>query len=194
MKEISFSKPVRLPNDLALISRRVKELKEGDRLILRLATRWDADAVASWCAETGNIFIKKNSPASRGLLIEIERGKGFHGATLRDRLGFYLWGVRLHSAEFLYKLKGRYPIFFFNFISIGEALRGIKIMDKLGSGFRLVPSPKEVEGYCGFAVGFEDFKTCESTFEKLLSEGIGVEIIFKRGEGDFEILKGAWDF
>jgi hypothetical protein len=194
MEELSFSKPLRLPNDLALISRRVKGLKPGGRLSVALPTERDAEAVARWCAQTGNRFFKKNSPASRGLLIEIERGKGFHGCSVGQKLSFYAWGVKLHAKELFLKAAGRYPPYLFNFISLEEGLRGINRLKTLGVEFEVLPSPKEVEGYCGFAAGFKDLETCEESFKKLLSEGVGVEVIFKRSGEGFEILRGAWEF
>ena len=187
MEKLLFSRPLRFPHDLALVSRKVKELTPGEEIFVSLKNAIDVEVVKAWCNDTGNEF----KPAEGGIVIK--RGKGFHGCGVGERLSFYLWGVRLHSAELLYRLTGNYPTYFFNFISVKEAFKGIKILSKSKNGFKLIPSPKEVEGYCGFAVGFEDLKSCEDSFVELLERGIGVEIVFKKEKKGFKIIKGAWD-
>jgi len=177
------------PKDLALLSRRVKGLKPKGEIGV-IHTPQQVGAIKRWCSETGNIF--RNIAPERSLVI---RGKGFHGVCLGEKLSFYLTGVKLHLKEYLLRLGGKYPPYLFNFISINEALKGLEILKDLPVDYTVLPSPKEVEGYCGFAVGFGDYTTCERAFKKLLDLKVGVEVIFRKGKGgEYELLKGAWEF
>ena len=181
--------PFELPKDLALLSRRVKELKPRGGIEV-IHTPLQGEAIRKWCSETGNLF-KSISP-ERSTVI---RGKGFHGVCLGEKLSFYLTGVKLHLKEYLLLLTRKYPPYLFNFISVKEALKGLEILKELSGDYTVLPSPKEVEGYCGFAVGFNDYSTCEGIFRELLDRKVGVEVIFRRGEkGKYELLKGAWEF
>jgi hypothetical protein len=174
------------PRNLALLSRRVKESKPGG-VIKVLHKPDEGRIIKEWCDETGNLF-KPLSPT----LSEVQRGKGFHGVCLNEKLSFYLTGAKLHLKEYLLKFFGKYPPYLFNFISIRCALRGMETLKREGFEFTVLPSPKEVEGYCGFAVGFKDLKTCTEAFNRLLENKIGVEVIFKPSGGRFEIIKTAW--
>jgi len=176
------------PKDLALISRKVKSLKPGEKVWV-FHTQSQRDRLKKWCSETGNIF--ENQSPERSVVI---RGKGFHGVCLNEKISFYLTGVKLHLKEYLLKFARKYPPFLFNFISTTEAQKGLELLEKLGWEFVVLPSPKEVEGYCGFAVGFRDYPSCERSFKELLNQKVGVEVIFRKGERGFEILKGAWEF
>ena len=176
------------PKDLALVSRIVKGLKPREVLEV-LHSPQQEEEIKKWCLETGNV-LKEQSP-ERSLVV---RGKGFHGVCLGEKISFYLTGVKLHLREYLLKFWGKYPPYLFNFISINEALKGLEILKNLKGDYVVLPAPKEVEGYCGFAVGFDDYQTCEGTFKKLLDQKVGVEVIFQRRGKNYEILKGAWEF
>jgi len=188
VKTLEIPSHLVFPQDLALLSRKVKELKPGEKLEV-LFPNSRGEKIKQWCSETGNrLLLLENGRAL------IERGKGFHGVCLNEKLSFYLWGVKLHTSEFWLKVTGRYPRYLFNFISINEALKSLNILPKLNVKYKLLPSPKEIEGYCGFAVGFDSLQNCEKTFLTLLKTGLGVEIIFERRERGFKILKGAWEY
>lgn len=189
MEKVLDIRPLEFPKDLALLSRRVKELSPGAGLEV-LHTPPQGEAIEKWCSETGNLF-KSISP-QRSTVI---RGKGFHGVCLGEKLSFYLTGVKLHFKEYLLRLGGKYPPYLFNFISVKEAQKGLDLLSSLAGDYTVLPAPKEVEGYCGFAVGFRDYTTCEGIFKELLNRKVGVEVIFRKGErGRYEILKGAWEF
>lgn len=175
------------PKNLALVSRKVKE--SSPKSIVRVYHPPEVGKlIEKWCKQTGNTF-RSIYPT----LSEVERGKGFHGVCLNEKLSFYLTGLRLHLKEYLLRFMGKYPPYLFNFISIDCALRGMEFLEKEGFEFTILPSPKEVEGYCGFAVGFKDSKTCIKGFNTLLENKIGVEVIFKQVKGGFEIIKTAWE-
>lgn len=175
------------PKDLALLSRKVKETPPKG-VVEVIHSPLQVERIKKWCSETGNV-LKDHSP-ERSV---IERGKGFHGVCLGEKVSFYLTGVKLHLREYLLKFWGKYPPYLFNFISIAEAQRGLGILKDLKGDFVVLPSPKEVEGYCGFAVGFKDYQTCERVFRKLLQQRVGVEVIFQKVGSSFKILKGAWE-
>ncbi len=175
------------PKNLALLSRRVKE--SLPQSVIRVSHPPEVGKlIEKWCRQTGNTF-RSISPT----LSEVERGKGFHGVCLGEKLSFYLTGVKLHLKEYLLRFMGKYPPYLFNFISVNCALRGMEFLEKEGFEFTVLPSPKEVEGYCGFAVGFKDLQTCTEGFNKLLENKIGVEVIFKPSKRGFEIIKTAWE-
>ena len=176
------------PKDLALVSRNVKSLRPQEVLEV-LHTPLQAELVKRWCSETGNLL--KESSSQRSAVV---RGKGFHGVCLGEKVFFYLTGVKLHLKEYLLRFWGKYPPYLFNFISINEALKGLEILKDLSKDSVVLPSPKEVEGYCGFAVGFNDYQTCEGTFKELLDRKVGVEVIFQKEGKGYKILKGAWEF
>ena len=176
------------PKDLALLSRQVKELPPKG-VVEVFHSPQQLERIKNWCSETGNI-LKEHSP-ERSIL---EKGKGFHGVCLGEKVSFYLTGAKLHLREYLLKFRGKYPPYLFNFISIPEAQKGLKILENLTEDFTVLPSPKEVESYCGFAVGFNDYQACERFFKELLLRGVGVEVIFQKVEKGFKTLKGAWEF
>ncbi len=176
------------PKDLALLSRKVKGLTPKGVVEVFHAPQ-QLERIKNWCSETGNAL--KEYSAERSV---VERGKGFHGVCLGEKISFYLTGAKLHLKEYLLKVWGKYPPYLFNFISVPEAQKGLDILKTLGGDFTVLPSPKEVEGYCGFAVGFNDYRTCEGFFRELLLRNVGVEAIFQKVEGGFKILKGAWEF
>ena len=188
MEKVLDIRPLEFPKDLALLSRGVKSLKPKTGIEVIHSPR-QLERIKRWCSETGNV-LKEQSP-ERSLVV---RGKGFHGVCLGEKISFYLTGVKLHFREYLLKFWGKYPPYLFNFISINEALRGLEILKDLKEDFVVLPAPKEVEGYCGFAVGFDNYQTCERTFKDLLDQKVGVEVIFQRRGKNYKILKGAWEF
>jgi TusA-related sulfurtransferase len=176
------------PKNLAWVSHNIRPLKGGE--ILEVFHKEDfVPVLQRWSEETGNPI--KEQEKNRTLLV---RGKGFHGVCLSEKLSFYLTGVKLHAKEFLFKLTGKYPPFLFNFVSINEGLKGIEVLKSSPFSFEVLPSPKEVEGYCGFAVGFKDLETCQRVFEFLLTQKVGVEKIFRKEGKGYKILKGAWEY
>ena len=177
---------LKYPKNLAFLSYNVRKLKPGETLKVKCNPE-DLKSIENWCKETGNV-LKTN-----GKLLEICRGKGFHGVCLNEKLSFYLTGAKLHLKEYLLRFFGKYPPYLFNFVSINEGLRGIEFLKRKGFAFEVLPSPKEVEAYCGFAVGFRNLKECEEAFKNLLELKVGVETIFKRNKKGFETLKGAWE-
>jgi len=176
------------PKNLALVSHSIRPLKGGDLLEVIHEGEF-SKILRRWSKESGNPI--KVSEENRTL---IERGKGFHGVCLGEKISFYLTGVKLHAKEFLFKVLGKYPPYLFNFVSIPEGVRGIGLLKQTPFRFEVLPSPKEVEGYCGFAVGFKDLETCKGAFEYLLSQKVGVEKIFKREGEKYTLVKGAWEF
>ncbi len=172
---------------VAYVSHRVRGLKPGQTLEVLLLED-QLEGLKRWSEETANILEILDEGRVR-----IKRGKGFHGVCLSQKVEFYLWGIKLHSEEFFLKLTGKYPKFFINFVSINEGLRAIREIKRDKIRARIVPSPKEVEGYCGFAMGFYSEEKCFKTFRELLNRGIKVETIFKHDGENFLILKGAWE-
>jgi len=175
------------PKNLAFLSYNVRRLKPGKSLKVKGNPEGLKD-IKRWCEETGNLLKVLSCN-----LAEIQRGKGFHGVCLNEKLSFYFTGAKLHIKEHLLKFFGKYPPYLFNFVSLKEGLKGIRILKREGFEFEVLPSPKEIESYCGFAVGFKNLKSCEFAFRKLLEERVGVETLFRRNGKGFEILKRSWE-
>ena len=179
--------PLEYPKNIAFLSYNVRRLKPKERLKVKCHPRQVED-IKRWCQETGNLLKKEENN-----LLEIERGRGFHGVCLNEKLSFYLTGAKLHLKELFLGLFNRYPSFLFNFVSIKEGIRGIRTLKELGFQFTTLPSPREIEFYCGFAVGFEELSEAQRAFFALLEDGFGVETLFRRKNRGFEILLKAWE-
>jgi hypothetical protein len=179
--------PLEYPKDLALLSFNVKRLKPKQELVVKINPQ-RLENYLKWAAESGN----KVEPMEENL-IKVVRGKGFHGICLGEKISFYALGVKLHLKEFLFKLTGKYPPYLVNFVSINEGFRTVeKLKDFLSNReYEILPAPKEVEGYCGLVVGFNELKDAEEFFNKALANRCGVEILFR--SKDFQILKKAWE-
>jgi len=173
------------PGSLALVSYNVKRLKPGQTLEVILKEH-QMEELKRWSTESGNILkvINKN-------LCQVERGKGFHGVCLNEKLSFYITGAKLHLKEFLLKLSNKYPPFLVNFISLREGERALKLLPK--EGFTVLPAPKEIEGYCGFAVGCFEEKRAKELFFNLLDKKVGVEALFQRTPQGFKTLLTSWE-
>ncbi len=146
------------------------------------------ETIVKWASESGNRILEKREDK-----VVLKRGKGFHGVCLNEKISFYLTGIKLHTKEFFLKLLNKHPVFFINFVSIAEGLKGIDNARRLGFKFEVLPSPKEVEKYCGFALGFMGLEEAEKCFYALLDNKIGVETIFKRNGKGYTFIKKAWE-
>jgi len=182
--DISFFPP---PVFLSLVSYKVKRLKPNQFLEVKFKPD-QLEGLKKWSLETNNRLEVLNENLCR-----VVRGKGFHGVCFNEKISFYLTGVKLHIKEFLLKSSRKYPTYLVNFISIPEGERAIEKLKRVDIKAVVLPAPKEIEGYCGFALGFFDQKEAFEVFSKLLKEGIGVEALFKKEGGSFKKLVGAWE-
>jgi len=174
------------PKYLSLLSFSVRNSLKGK--VEAIVKPEQLEFIEKWCTESGNKLLDKKLNK-----VVIQRGNGFHGICFNERITFYLTGIKLHVKEFIFKLLNRQPDYFINFISIREGIEGINLGRRLGFNFEVMPSPKEVEKYCGFALGFYKFEEAEKCFFELLNNRIGVETMFKRNKAGFEIIKKAWE-
>jgi len=179
--------PYPLPVYLAIVSYKVKRLKPNQFLEVKFKPD-QLEGLKKWSLETNNRLEVLNENLCR-----VVRGKGFHGVCFNEKISFYLTGVKLHIKEFLLKAPRKYPPYLVNFISIPEGERAIEKLKRVDIKAVVLPAPKEIEGYCGFALGFFDQKEAFEVFSKLLKEGIGVEALFKKEGGRFKKLVGAWE-
>jgi hypothetical protein len=173
------------PKFLSLLSYSVRN---SPGIVEALIKPQQLEPIVKWSSESGNKILEKATEK-----VVLQRGKGFHGVCLNEKLSFYLTGIKLHTKEFLLRLFNKHPDYLINFISIPEGIRGIELAKNLGFHFEVLPSPKEVERYCGFALGFKDLKEAENCFLSLLEKKIGVETVFKRNKSGYRFIKKAWE-
>ena len=181
---LKFSKDLKR---LAFLSYNIKRLRKGEKLFVVFPEGF-GEKLKRWCLETGNKLLE----LERNRAI-VERGGGFHGVRLGEKLGFYTDGVKLHAVEFLLRLRGKYPPYLVNFVSLNEGRRAVLLLKTLGVRCKLLPAPKEFEGYCGYALGFYDEKEALGVFEELYKNAIGVESIYKKIPNGFERLISLWE-
>ncbi|NPB05164.1 MAG: DUF3343 domain-containing protein [Aquificae bacterium] len=172
---------------LALVSNTVKGLRPGSAVEVLHGEEF-FDHLLRWSRETANPVERISENLSKVL-----RGKGFHGACPAETLSFYWTGVKLHAKELLLKLSGRYPRFLINFVSVRAGAEALEFLKGAGFRFRTLPAPKEVEGYCGFAAGFDDRREAERAFLKLAQENLGAEALFEKTPAGFRRLLGLWE-
>ncbi len=172
---------------LAFLSFHTKRLKKGEKLSVFFPEHF-GEKLKRWCSETGNKLLELER--NRAL---IERGKGFHGVCLGEKLGFYADGVKLHTFELLLKLAGKYPPYLVNFVSLNEGRRALPLLKTLGVRCKLLPAPKEFEGYCGYALGFYSEKEALGVFEELYKNAIGVESVYEKAPEGFKRLISLWE-
>ncbi len=175
------------PGNVAFVSFNVKRLTPKQKLKVIFESQ-QLEILEKWSRETNNPI----TLLDRNTLL-VERGKGFHGVCLNEKISFYLTGAKLHLKELLLKVSNRYPPFLINFVSIPEGEKAIDKLSEIGLKALILPAPKEIEGYCGFALGTFNQKEAEKLFIKLLGNQIGVEAIFKKTSKGFKKILGSWE-
>jgi hypothetical protein len=175
------------PHFIAFLSFHIRKLNPQEKIKI-FYHPLQKEKLWKWSQETGNKILWKNNNYA-----EVIRGKGHHGICLTEKISFYAWGIKLHLREFLINILDKYPQFLINFVSLKEGLRSInqlKALIKDSEGL-VLPSPREIEGYCGFAVGFYSLPTAKKFFFTAIEKGYGVETLFKGKT--FEIILKSWE-
>jgi len=175
------------PVCLSLVSYKVKRLKPNQSVEVKLKPD-QQELLKKWSFETNNRLEFLTDK-----LCKVIRGKGFHGVCLNEKLSFYITGAKLHFKELLLKATLKYPPYLINFVSLPEGERAIEKIKRLKLKATVLPAPKEIEGYCGFALGLYNKSEALELFTQLLKVGVGVEALFNKEDGTFKKLVGAWE-
>jgi len=164
------------PTPLTFVSKELNKIAVGEKLkIIADAPNFDKD-LKIWCHETGNklLDLKKDGNIYTAI---IERGKGWHGDTLIEKIKFYAIGVKLHLLMYLLEIfKSKKPKYLISFISIPEGFRAIDYLKEKGEkDFIVLPVPNEIYEYCGVVIGFKDKNKAIEVFKELRDKQFGVQ-------------------
>ncbi len=164
------------PTPLAHLSRELKKVPVGAKVKVLANDKGFERDIKVWAHDTGNrlISLEKKDGEYEAIL---ERGKGWHGDTLWEKIKFYAVGIKLHLIMYLLEIfKPKKPKYLITFISIPEGFRAIEFLEKKGiTDFIALPVPDEIYEYCGIVIGFKNKKRALDVFNLLKENGFGVE-------------------
>ncbi|NPA17264.1 MAG: DUF3343 domain-containing protein [Aquificae bacterium] len=166
------------PTPLIFVSKELKHIPVGSRLKVLADDKAFKKDIKIWCHDTGNKLVSLTE--NNGVITAvIERGKGWHGDTLFEKLKFYAIGVKLHLYDYFYRVfKSAGPRYIITFMSIPEGFRAIEFLEKQGiTDFVTLPVPDEIYEYCGVVIGFRDKNRAVEIFNLLKENKFGVENI-----------------
>ena len=182
------------PIPVAMVSRKMNSLVTGDRLTVYADDGEFKNDIAHWTYETGNTVLDMQKDGN-GYRVEIQRGEGFHGETLRERVKFIATGVKLHAIAMFYKIlpvkKIRYLL---TFSSVNEGLRAdqwLQSLDKEGrTGYVTMPVPDDITDHCGVVFGLTHQEEAEDLYNLLQKNRFVVEGIYQKdNHGQFKPVK-----
>lgn len=166
------------PTPLIVVSEELKKIPVGERIKVLANDKAFEKDIKIWCHDTGNklISIENNNGTITAI---IERGKGWHGDTIWEKIKFYAIGVKLHLYEYFYRIFNfAGPKYIITFVSIPEGFRAIEFLERKGiKDFVTLPVPDEIYEFCGVVIGFKDKKRAVEIFNLLKENKFGVENI-----------------
>jgi len=166
------------PTPLIFVSKELKNIPVGSRLKVLADDKAFKKDIKIWCHDTGNKLISLEE--EDGVITAvIERGKGWHGDTLLEKLKFYLIGTKLHLYDYFYRIfTFAAPKYIITFMSIPEGFRAIEFLKQKGiTDFIALPVPDEIYEYCGVVVGFKNKDRAVEVYNLLKDNKFGVENI-----------------
>ena len=167
------------PIPLAMVSRKMHGIDEGDTAIVISDDESFRKELELWCAETGNTFL--DIAFEDGVFkMTIGKGTGYKRKGLIGGLLFIFLGVRLHIRKILLSVfpfrKIRYLI---TFVSIPEGLRADKWLDSRGERRHVaLPVPSDITTHCGVVLGFSVREDAEKTYRLLIDNKIAAEDVY----------------
>ncbi|WP_456401039.1 sulfurtransferase TusA family protein [Persephonella sp.] len=166
------------PLPLTIVSKKLKEIPEGERLKVLADDKAFKKDVKFWCQETGNKLIDFKEIDGHYEAV-IERGRGFHGESLIEKIKFISLGVKLHIIQHLLDLlPSKKPKYLITFVSIAEGLRADKWLKEKGiDKYVLLPVPDEIYPHCGLVFGLRDKDEAVKIFNLLKENKFAVEDI-----------------
>ncbi|MBK3333033.1 DUF3343 domain-containing protein [Persephonella atlantica] len=166
------------PTPLIFVSKELKNIPVGKRLKVLADDKAFKKDIKIWCHDTGNKLISLEE--NNGIITAvIERGKGWHGDTLFEKLKFYAIGVKLHMYDYFFRVfKSAGPKYIITFMSIPEGFRAIDFLKEKGiNDFVTLPVPDEIYEFCGVVIGFKSKDRAVQVYNFLKDHSFGVENI-----------------
>ena len=165
------------PLPLTYISRELKNIPVGERLKVIADDKAFGKDVKIWAFESGNKLVELKKENGYYIAI-IERGEGFHGESLLEKIKFISVGIKLHILQYLLKLFRKEPKYLITFVSIPEGFRADKWLKKKGiKDYVVLPVPDEIYPYCGLVFGFKNQKRAIEIYNLLKENNFAVEDI-----------------
>ena len=166
------------PTPLIFVSKELKNIPVGKRLKVLADDKAFKKDIKIWCHDTGNKLISLEE--NNGIITAvIERGKGWHGDTMFEKLKFYAIGVKLHMYDYFFRVfKSAGPKYIITFMSIPEGFRAIDFLKEKGiDDFVTLPVPDEIYEFCGVVIGFKSKERAVQVYNFLKDHSFGVENI-----------------
>ncbi len=166
------------PTPLISVSKELKNISVGERLKVLADDKAFKKDIKIWCHDTGNRLISLEE--DNGIITAvIERGTGWHGDTLFEKLKFYAIGVKLHLYDYFFRVfRSAGPKYIITFMSIPEGFRAIEFLKEKGvNDFITLPVPDEIYEFCGVVIGFKNKERVVEIYNFLKDNNFGVENI-----------------
>ncbi len=168
------------PLPITFVSRKLRHMQEGAHAEILADDRSFRRELESWCFETGNRLVdfKEIEGCYQAL---IQRGSGFHGDSLREKIGFIRLGIKVHISQIITRLIPiATPGYLITFVSIGEGQRAHRFLKAQGfGGYCLLPVPHEIYPHCGLVFGFAKKERALRNFRVLRDASYAVEDIHR---------------
>ncbi len=165
------------PLPITYVSRELKNIDVGKRLKVIADDKAFEKDIKIWALETGNKIIDFRKDGHSYIAI-IERGKGFHGESLIEKIKFISVGIKLHIIQYLLKIFNKEPKYLITFVSIPEGFRADKWLKEKGiKDYVVLPVPDEIYPYCGLVFGFKNQKNALNVYKLLKENNFLVEDI-----------------
>ncbi|RMA97686.1 sulfurtransferase TusA family protein [Hydrogenothermus marinus] len=167
------------PIPLTIVSKELKNIPVGEKIKVIADDKAFKKDISSWAFETGNKLIEFKEENGYYVAI-IERGKGFKGEKLIDKIKFISLGVKLHIKKHLLDIFfTKKPKYLITFVSVAEGLRANKWLEekKLNKKYVMLPVPKEIYPHCGLVFGLKKKEDAVGLFNLLKENKFAVEDI-----------------
>ena len=167
------------PLPLTLVSRKLKEIPVGEKLMVLADDKAFKKDVEIWCYETGNKLIEFKEENGTYIAI-IERRTGFKGENIWDKVKFISLGVKLHIKKHLIDLiPFNKPKYLLTFVSVAEGIRANKFLEGKGlnKDYVMLPVPKEIYPHCGLVFAFKNLEKAKQIYSLLKENKFAVEDI-----------------
>ncbi|MDM7274221.1 sulfurtransferase TusA family protein [Sulfurihydrogenibium azorense] len=164
------------PLPLTLVSRKLKEIPVGGRLKVLADDKAFKKDIEVWAYETGNKLAEFKEENGYFVVI-IERGKGFKGESIIDKIKFISLGVKLHFIKhFLDIVPFNKPKYLLTFVSVAEGIRANNFLkEKNINNYIMLPVPKEIYPHCGLVFGFKNKEDALNIYNLLKENKFAVE-------------------
>jgi len=167
------------PLPLTIVSKELKKINVGGRLKVLADDKAFKKDISIWAFETGNRLIEFKEEDGTYIAV-IERGKGFKGENIWDKIKFISLGIKLHLKKHILDIFfTKKPKYLITFVSVAEGLRADKWLQSNKADFKytMLPVPKEIYEHCGLVFGVKEKEEAIKIFNTLKEKNFAVEDI-----------------